>query len=70
MAGFTKPEDMATTVALLGMSGHQTLIVDFADVVENVERAMAKIEDMTADKVITTVDVEIRPRSGAARRSS
>lgn len=70
MAGFTKSQDMATTVALLGMSGHQTLVVEFADSTENVERAMTRITEMTADKVITTVDVEIRPRSGAARRSS
>jgi len=69
MAGFTKSEDMATKVALLGMSGHQTLVVEFADSVENVERAMAKIEDMTPERVITTVD-EIRPRTGAAQRPS
>lgn len=70
MSGFTKTEDMATKVSLLGVSGYQPLIIEFADSVENVERAMTKIAEMTADKGFITADVEIRPRSIPTRRSS
>lgn len=70
MAGFTKTEDMATKVSLLGMSGHEPLIIEFADSIENVERAMTRIAEMTADKGFITADVEIRPRSSPTRRSS
>ena len=68
IAGFTKAEDMKTKVALLGTSGYQTLIVEFADSLENVERAMSAIAEMTANKVFSIVDVEIRPQTVPIRR--
>ena len=63
IAGFTKAEDMKTRVALLGASGFQPLIIEFADSLENIERAMSAIAEMTVGKVFSTVDVEIRPRT-------
>jgi hypothetical protein len=35
-------------VALLGVSGYQPLIIEFAASIENVERAMTSIAEMTA----------------------
>ena len=70
MAGFTKAEDMKTRVALLGASGFQPLIIEFADSPENTERAMSAIAEMTAGKVFNSVDVEIRPSTGPAQRTS
>jgi PII-like signaling protein len=70
LAGFTRVEDMTKKVALLGVSGYQPLIIEFADSLENVERAMTRIAEMTAGKAFTTVDVEISPRTVSSRPSS
>jgi PII-like signaling protein len=70
MAGFTKAHDMKTKVVLMSVSGYQPLIVEFADSVENVERVMTRIAEMTAGKVFTAVDVEISPRTVPSRPSS
>ena len=70
IAGFTKAEEMKTKVALLGVSGFQPLIVEFADSLENVERAMLAIAEMTANKVFSIVDVEIHPSTEPAQRTS
>jgi PII-like signaling protein len=56
MAGFIKSEDMATKVSSLGVSGYQPLIIEFAESIENVERAMTRIAEMTAGKAFTTVE--------------
>ena len=48
LAGFTRVEDMRTKVALLGVSCYQPLIIEFAASIENVERAMTSIAEMTA----------------------
>lgn len=69
MAGFTRAEDMKTKAALLGVSGYQPLIIEFADSLENVESAMKRIAEMTAGKVFITVDVEISPRTIPSRPS-
>ncbi len=70
MAGFTKAEDIKTTVALMGVSGYQPLIIEFADSVEIVERAMTRILDMMPGKVFTIADVEISPGTAPLRPSS
>jgi hypothetical protein len=70
MAGFIKSEDMATKVSLLGMSGYQPPIVEFAASLENVEPAMTRFAEMTAGEAFTTVNVEISPRTVSSQPSS
>jgi len=57
-------------VALLGVSGYQPLIIEFADSLENVERAMMRIAELTTDKALTAVDVEISPSTVPLRLPS
>lgn len=69
MAGLTKVEDMKTKVALMGVSPYPPLVIEFADSVENIERVMTTIAEMTAGKLFSTVAVEITPRAAPARPS-
>jgi PII-like signaling protein len=61
---------MTKKVALLGVSGYQPLIIEFADSLENVERAMVRIAELTTDKALTAVDVEISPPTVPSRPPS
>jgi PII-like signaling protein len=70
LARFTRVEDRTKKVALLGVSGYQPLIIEFADSLENVERAMMRIAELTTDKALTAVDVEISPSTVPLRLPS
>jgi len=61
---------MTKKVASLGGSGYQPSIIEFADSHENVERAMARIAELTTDKAFTAVDVEISPPTVPSRPPS
>ena len=63
VAGYTRSTGIATT-SLVDAGGRLPLIVEFVESEENVERMLPVIVKMIGDRLVTTMDVEVR--SGGA----
>ena len=67
VAGYTRSAGIATT-SLVDAGGRMPLIVEFVDSEENVERMLPVIVKMIGNRLVTTMDVDVR--SGGAFRAS
>jgi len=67
VAGYTRSAGIATT-SLVDAGSRLPLIIEFVESEENVERILPVIEEMVGNRLVTTIDVEVR--HGGALQSS
>jgi hypothetical protein len=59
VAGYTKSAGISTT-SLVDAGGRLPLVIEFIDLEENVERMLPVITKMIGNRLVTTMDVDVR----------